>query len=710
MANKENQSPLSSRPAFSRLSPNNKPALSSQRDHSACRNPDTPLKVRKTRENLRQHAVFADIPPPCVHAHCTKDHHATPISSSTTVVSNHQLPREQTPAPRADVYATEPAPLATPSSSSRMQRQKSVSRRMLSRVKQGIGNRSKSSHSVRPTESDTSLARRLSGRRKPSQEIDKRSHSFEIARASIDSGIDQTPASVSFVPSTVQRSFTGSTVSTNEALGEGSASNTPDYARQHGELASLRLSPIPSSSPPPNQTPRPPPQRELPPLPQSTPISLHVPCIELCVALSSSAVDLHSKHDIWVAMETTVRPMPTTLDTSGQTSTGTSTVVSARSHPIDDTEGSSTARNVCGSISSLRLCFKPVGGCSVREVIGQKTFKDLKIGQQCSLFIKVHVPRVRIRDSSVDPDPDSLLAELESMIGTLKMEILHLEARYRHCLLPSDNVVTVRHICKVKRPKTESRWSVVGLDATLGSSSDVHVALAQYLAATYSAAHAVDMLQRHIDNAAKDEPAVRQIRDSLMEKMVACDQHRGEDVNPSVIVTDSELDVVPSANPPPATNFTAPSTPAAREQPREMPSTPRTMERKPKLKEQGLLGRPVIAAPPVLSLAKTTISLSGSARPFSPEPCANDEANLERSDSARQLWRHIRRTSLSTKQLEELTTQASKGHLEPPDESVNELQRQALANKRSVGAETLRAWKWDEKLDQDYRPPEAPWM
>lgn len=35
--------------------------------------------------------------------------------------------------------------------------------------------------------------------------------------------------------------------------------------------------------------------------------------------------------------------------------------------------------------------------------------------------------------------------------------------------------------------------------------------------------------------------------------------------------------------------------------------------------------------------------------------------------------------------------------LEAGDGAVRELRRQALANKRSVGAETLRAWRWDGK-------------
>jgi len=633
--------------------------------------------------------VYADIPPPCIHGHDCVDHPATAVSSSKTLISDHhQPPAQQSPVQHAGYRAAEPVPLATPSSSSRMHRQKSVSRRMLSRVKQGIGNRSKSSHSVRPTESDSSLVRRLSGRRRPSRDIDTRAHSFEVARASVDSIIDETPEPGSFMPSTIQRSFTSSTVSTTEALGDRSTSNTPDLPRHRDHLTNAALSPIRSCSPPPPQTPRPPPKSELPALPKSTSVSLQVPCIELYVALSSCAVDLHSKHDIWVAVEATVRPMSTTIETN------------AVAPDISHAEA--------GSVSTLRLCFKPMGGCSIREVLGQKTYRDLKMGQQCSLFLKVHVPRVRIRDSSINPDQESLMADLESMIGTLKMEVLHVEARYRHTLLPSDNVVTVRHICKIKRPKTESRWSIVGITNDTDSSSDVHGLLAQYLAATYSATDALEMLQKHIDHNAGEQPMVRHIRESLVGRLQAHDQHRSESVNPSVVVTDSDLNIAACALPLPDPYPTAPSTPAAEDD----DAPPGLSITTPKLcpaKQASSVHLPS-CAPPMLSTAKTTACLTDMTHSISYAAPTEAEDGLEHSDSARQLWRHIRRTSLSTKQLEELTTRRLTGQLEPRDETVDELRRKALANKRSVGAETLRSWKWDESLAHDYKTPESPWM
>lgn len=46
--------------------------------------------------------------------------------------------------------------------------------------------------------------------------------------------------------------------------------------------------------------------------------------------------------------------------------------------------------------------------------------------------------------------------------------------------------------------------------------------------------------------------------------------------------------------------------------------------------------------------------------------------------------------------------------LEASDDVVRDLRKQALANKRSVGAETLRAWRWDGKRSEG--GVFAPWM
>ena len=710
---RQNLPPAIGSPYISRLSPNNKPALSRQRDHSACRRPKTPLKVRKTRENLKQQSLFDSIPPPCVHTSCSEHEPPSPVSSATTLVGkDHPTPQRNvgirdinnTPISTRkieyDAASTTEIVPAQP-----LERQKSISRRVLSKVKQSIGTRTKSSHSVRPTESELSLVRRLSGRRKYSHEIEQRAQSFEITRTSVDSNIDETPESIGNILSSEQRSVTASTVSTAELLGSQIDESVPRSAP----------SPTGTSSPSPTPTPRPPPRLDLPPTPSGTAESLQVPCIDLCVSLSCASVDLHSKHDIWVAIEATVRSMATTLgprSTSGPSVPNASAQIYPLAKPLHKGihTATPTIQRSCGSISTLRLCYKPVGGCSVREVIGQKSMRDVAVGQECRLFVKVHIPRLRIKTQSPDMDPESLFAELESIVGTLKTEILHVEARYRHTLLPSDNVVTVRHTCKIKRPEAGSRWSLAGSDNDFGSSSDVHVLLAQYIAMRHSAAEALDMLQKYIDPVANQGPAIRRLRDSLSGKAHLQLWKASEDLNPSVVVTDSELDITTTVTPGPDEFATAPTTPTADDN-STWPMARRTSSSGNALltfiENPGLLS----STPPIIPKRKTMTRSAESAlllssfkhtTPRPPSPSI-------KHDSARQVWQHIRRSSLSAKQLDSITNGGL--HLvDHNDEAVKELHRQALANKRSVGAETLRAWKWDHTMQDRQTGPESPWM
>ena len=72
---------------------------------------------------------------------------------------------------------------------------------------------------------------------------------------------------------------------------------------------------------------------------------------------------------------------------------------------------------------------------------------------------------------------------------------------------------------------------------------------------------------------------------------------------------------------------------------------------------------------------------------------------FEVHDAARELWRHIRQSSLSTNQ-SAVTNSQQLHYLKASDDTVKELHQRALANKRSVGAETLREWKWDEQMNE----------
>ena len=599
---------------------------------------------------------------------------------------------------------------------------------MLSRVKQGITNRSKSSQSIRPTESETSLVRRLSGRRKESSDAERRLQSFEVGSGSIEGDIDETPESVGRAGMSVQRSFTNSTVSTAEVFGDSPVPTKPKERTPSLEVTPARSEPrVESSSPPlpsspsPQPTPRPPPRKSLPPdpPPPTSCVALVLPCVDLYVALDSTTVDVHSKRDVWVAIEATVRSMCTTI-TGQQSANSTVGTEDLACGPTNRNElgnlserlcrpaSDGSSKMDCGTISSLRLCFKPVEGCSIREIIGQKTLKNLTVGQQCSLFLKLRVPKVRVRDSTIDPDQESLFTELESIVGTLKTEILHVEARYRHTMLPSDNVITVRQVCKIKRPKTESRWSTAGQSENAEPLLEAHMMLARYLASRYLPEKTMKLLPQYLGNAVVEQANIREIYDSVATETLSQEMQRASSIKPSVIVTD--IDLSASASPAPYSDHfsTAPSTPLELNCSSPKPAIPCGVGHGRNPSTSSALSSTTLA-PPLISAPKITTSLTTQDSSSTPSREEGGHKPAESHDSARQLWRHIRRTSLSAKQLEEMTPERLQ-HLEANDESLKELRRKALANKRSVGAETLRAWKWEESVQNQQILGEAPWM
>ncbi|TKA70983.1 hypothetical protein B0A55_08033 [Friedmanniomyces simplex] len=307
---------------------------------------------------------------------------------------------------------------------------------------------------------------------------------------------------------------------------------------------------------------------------------------------------------------------------------------------------------------------------------------------------------------ATEPDQSSLLVELESMVGTLETEVLHVEARYRSSLLPYSNVITVRHIVEIRRPKTESRWSIIGTYSDMETSEQMYTKLAIYLADSYPPDKALKYIDRYLAKEAEQEP-VRQIRrrvadETAVQQAVSADfgDKVSSERKPTVVVTDIDIaSTMESANS--AEEYaTAPCTPSADPEPLGMHDgnlaaiAPRVKSRSTSLYAIRPYEPPPLAA---LSPSKSTVSIA--------TPCT--ATNADAADDARRLWQHIRRSSLSPQQLVEMAPERLQ-NLEAGDEALRELRRRALANKRSVGAETLKGWKWD--CGQVVKLGEAPWL
>ncbi|EMD00473.1 hypothetical protein BAUCODRAFT_170321 [Baudoinia panamericana UAMH 10762] len=428
---------------------------------------------------------------------------------------------------------------------------------------------------------------------------------------------------------------------------------------------------------------------------RSTPNTVCAPCgavavpfVDLALSLDRDIVDAGTEQDIWIAAEASVHAALYNAETLGHCTIYGSLRVLARPEEVDNTP--------CpGTITGLRLCFKPMNDCKVLKAVGQTATKDICIGQRRSLFLKVRVPKLSSAFEAGCSNQDSLFAELESMIGTFETDLLHVEARYRTSFLPHENVVTVRKAASVRRPNTDSRWSMVGVGDHVEASEQLHTKLAIYLADTYAPEKALRYIKRYLAEEAQAEEPVRQIKqkilDELSSRTTPADEHDFARVKagpkPAVLITDTgDSDSLTSLPAPDAALKTRGSQQRLHVRTRSISlsaiklSTPSS---------------PLLpCSPRAVSASKTRIAAT------------HIHADTEIHDEARKLWHHIRCSSQSSRQLSG-TAPAQLEQLEATDENLKALRSQALANKRSIGAETLKGWRWDRTV---LRSGEAPWL
>lgn len=379
-------------------------------------------------------------------------------------------------------------------------------------------------------------------------------------------------------------------------------------------------------------------------------------------------------------------------------------------------------RNGCslGSITSLRLCYRPMSGCHIKEVVGQKALRDAQPGQTCALYLNVHIPRVQstsiassaaTKEELENTDPDVLLTELESIVGTLETEILHVEARYRHSALPVDNIVTIRHVCSVARPKTDSRWTLampsLQLNDVARSAAYVHGRLAQFIARYYAPHRALKVIDRWIPRAAATAETVQDVR-RYLEDLVRKQRHDSPLGSEGTGFAELPvfLDEVEGSTSSPGCMSMLSATPS-------MASIlsgpkPATWQTSTQFAPSLSLSPPALTPRSTSAPRLTMASLQTKDLPAVPKSSTSAESSpTDGVDSARQVWQHIRRSSRSSKQLLELAAERVQD-IESRDEHLRALRQRAFANKRSIGAETLKSWQWDEKTKTNRG--EAPWL
>lgn len=601
---------------------------------------ESPLKVRKTRENLRQctkqtNAIDASPTAPFVTnvpsvsndenqriQQAVTIHPKSPVDKIVVMPSvpsarpSLNLGRTRTDfavedaaLPRASAETTRPAPS--------LQRKKSVHRRVISKVKEGILTRSRSTLKFPGRESSAS--------RQPStQSTAEPRVSFEGYPAS-----DPSPNLVVTVTAPVNPAL--------QASGSPSPENTPRPARRHA------------------RPPSPVNQKSNVAIPQPPLAPMH---IRLRLLPDIQSLDVNEESVIWVAVE------------------------------AEATTTSPTADRQIGEIRKLKLSVRPETGVLL-DVVGQRTISSLSAGQRLEMFLKVNILRKQNLSCSQSTTKlmDTLTAELERELGYGSTALFTVTARYRHSLLPEDTILMVRHHCKIRRPNRDSMWSLPGDEApTDGVTYNGQKHLIDFLIRNNPPDVALSAIREYVDPSDLDHEHVLNLQRSGADCSSSARRHSRSISRPTTIHATSST----------STFSTGLSTPQSF--PSSSPLVPssnlRCLSATSSCASPQHTG-PSSVWPPAQPLPSSPSPISYTAR----SDAATTQAILmppSDPDEARQIWRHMRNHSRSIS-TQHRNSAESIERLTAADENVAGMRRQALMNKRSVGADTLKEWSWQQR-------------
>lgn len=399
---------------------------------------------------------------------------------------------------------------------------------------------------------------------------------------------------------------------------------------------------------------------------------------------------------------------------------------------------------VFGSITDLCIDIKPRQGCIVESVLGNTSSAKLKAGQTVSALVRVRIPAVSIQEqASGNPlrELEDAIQGLEILLGETVTNILTVTACYKQSCFPDNNVITVEQICTVHRPNPLSDWSIEPpTNPTV--TSNIETELYQrfvFLIATQDPPHiALDALNTFYQGRSCSIPCsdfIQRVRQELIYQLGITPILIGSDTNgfplpasefSSILPTASQVSEMHTSAHAEHTGsahhrhlpsqphfsfdardnlrFTATNLPISQEAQRSASATPLTDTRS---------SRP--SASPRFSDALDTEGTATAQR----GKCTStsDDAESSSVDEARAIWRHMRRNvSIRASSPSRGTPSWPTGYRSlgrraemAREHRERELKKKALANKRSIGADTLRSLAMGSEANVG-EAGAAPWL
>jgi len=337
---------------------------------------------------------------------------------------------------------------------------------------------------------------------------------------------------------------------------------------------------------------------------------------------------------------------------------------------------SARQRTTAAQVTSMQINILPGKGSQISTILGQKDHSTLLLGQSLPLLIQVRlskfgnqrtIPREETKAQKQARELDWAFEDLESLVDIAETTMFRLEIKYKDSLFPeATEIVTSNTLC-LPRKNTRTIWKDPhSPQRSTTPNGEVQGWLAYFISTLYDPKTALVKLEEHFNNLTLDEGCEKfliALKDEL-------EYHSNNNINSSWILPQKDE----KPNP-------APSSPL-----------PRFSFEKNKVK---LCGQPSGTVPILSQIASSkhsqhvtqnlSQSLSLCSLPTGSKSLAGELPN-EARDRAQNIWRHMRKDSKSRRQLEQIDSK-----MLDENEIVEGIRRQALANKRSVGADTLRS-------------------
>jgi len=321
------------------------------------------------------------------------------------------------------------------------------------------------------------------------------------------------------------------------------------------------------------------------------------------------------------------------------------------------------AKTKPGTVYDLHVSVGSISDkCQILEIIGQQHFAGIAVGQSINILCKVKVTQ---ESTSTATSPaskvDALMTEIESMLGMSNIGLLQVTLTYRQSLFPSNTTLTITNTCSIPVVSRTSIWkpkdhATTTLATGLQNNTELHKKLTLCIANSNTPMQTLKTLQ------SLAPPPVQ--NGTFLSFLAAVKSELSHQIK---TITKYNISNSYPPQPPDDGNSHLESPTTTRRT-----TTPLPQSLSP---DQRPLS-PVAESP---DSAKTTIHK----RHYSPTEDNN-------TDAARKIWKDMKRDSQSTKDLMMMRS-VTMGALGMRDGRLQEIQRQAVRNKRSIGADTLRS-------------------